>query len=98
MTVSAREGELRLDGVITGGTSFAAVLMVETDGRMTAEGDSLKVENATCIRAVICMGTSVRGIEEELEASRFAPSEYERKKAAHTARFTELMGRMTLTL
>lgn len=98
ITVTANAGTLTLDGTIQGGISFAVRISLETDGRILPQGQSLWVENASCIRAEINMATSVRGIQKELAEHAFPLSDYERVKDAHQAKFQELMGRIDFRL
>ena len=98
VNVSVKAGELALDGAITGGTFFAVRVSLVTDGKMLPQGGALRVEDATYIRAAVNMATSVHGLQKELAERTFAPSDFERVKTAHQAKFQELMGRVDFSL
>lgn len=98
VTVYAKNGEMGLDGAIAGGTGFAVRILLDTDGEMIPQGDSLRIENATCIHAAVNMATSVCDMQKELAEHIFRPKDFEQIKAAHEAHFRELMGRVEICL
>ncbi|MCL2352873.1 MAG: glycoside hydrolase family 95 protein [Firmicutes bacterium] len=81
-----------------GGISFRITLKVQTDGELTAEGNTLTVRNAAYVRAVVNIGTSVLGIGEELARYPLVFDGPEKAKERHCAIFSAEMDKVSLEL
>ncbi len=98
LTLRTEPELLRLDGEISGGISFAVEVRLETNGTCSAAGEGLlRVENATVLTAQINLATSVRGVEEEMNAYRNAMN-FSDAKTSHGKRFRKWMDRIRLEL
>jgi alpha-L-fucosidase 2 len=88
---------ITLDCAFHGGISYKLAANIDTDGTAIAAGDRVKISGASYLCCTVNVGTSVKGIEEELGKYRPAatPAEAEQR---HTEKFSSLMDRVVFEL
>jgi alpha-L-fucosidase 2 len=96
--INAAPGRMTLDCAFHGGISYKLAVEITTDGTVSAAGDRLKVSGASRLCCIVNVGTSVKGIDEELGTYRPAapdPAEAERR---HGEQFSSVMDRVGFEL
>lgn len=96
--VRVTENTLTFDSVFEGGIEHRIVCTVDTDGRTVPSGDSLRVEGATYIRCITDIGTSVKGIDDELNSRSVDFAAFADDLLAHKEAFAAHMGMMDLQI
>jgi alpha-L-fucosidase 2 len=81
-----------------GGIEFVVKGVIRTNGVVAAGKECLHVNDATEILAFIDIGTSVKGIKEELACHPVPSDPWMALRKAHEAEFSALMGRVSLEL
>ena len=91
-------GFLAYDCAFAGGIAFRTRIDIRTDGRIEAGTDGLRITDATELLVSIDIGTSVKGIDAELAAHTLPDKPWHALLESHRNRFSELLGRLSLTL
>jgi alpha-L-fucosidase 2 len=94
--IRAEAAALSLECSFHGGTSYRLAAGIDTDGRAAAAGDRVKISGASYLRCTINVGTSVKGIEEELAACR--PLDAALAEQRHAEKFSSVMNRVLFEL
>ena len=89
---------IRYSCSFNGGISFAVQVDVRTDGRATPGTDRLTIDGATELVVSVNIGTSVKGIDEELGSYQMPDTPWDDLLADHQRRFSELLGRLSLAV
>jgi len=89
---------IRYDCSFNGGISFAVRVDIRTDGHAAVTPEGLLLSNAREILVSIDIGTSMKGIEEELAAHPMPHASWKDLLDSHRARFSALLGRLALSV
>ena len=96
--ISAQKNRLVFDCEITGGIRHCVISEFQTDGQLFASGDRINIENAGYVKCAVNIATSAFDLEDELKRYPTDPSGFENEKAAHSKKFSGIMGRVSLEI
>jgi alpha-L-fucosidase 2 len=96
ITVSAHN--MTLDCAFHGGISYRLAAEVATDGTAAAAGDRVKVSGASYLCCIVNVGTSVKGVDDELGKYRPAVSDPAEAERRHAEKFSSVMNRVVFEL
>ncbi|MDR0732249.1 MAG: glycoside hydrolase family 95 protein, partial [Treponema sp.] len=96
--IQAAAGMLTLECSFHGGISFKLAAKITTDGAAEAAGDRIKITGASYLCCTVNAGTSVKGIDEELDTYRPAAPDAAEAEQRHAEKFSSLMNRVVFEL
>ena len=86
-----------LDGEFLNGISFCITADIRTDGIFSDSESNLKIENATWLKCIVNIATSVKGIKEELSIYT-AEFDFEKVYTMHCDSFSQMFNRTSFEI
>ena len=94
----AYDSQLVFDCAFIGGIKHRVVTDIQIDGKRTVLGDALEIKDATYIRCITNIATSVFDLEAEINKYQADFDAFTSEKDRHTAKFSSVMNNVKLEL
>jgi alpha-L-fucosidase 2 len=98
MRINISPYNMTLDCTFHRGISYRLTAEITTDGKAVAMGGRIIVSGASCLCCIVNAGTSVKGIDEELDKYRPAVSDPAEAERRHREKFASVMNRVVFEL
>ena len=96
--ITVQDNKIIFDCEFNGGIRYRAISEIQTDGQVIAAENHFNIENASYVKCITNIATSVFDLEKEIDKYPVDFDDFENEKAKHTAKFSGIMNRVRLEI